>query len=330
MFGSELSKRRRVAPARSSMAVSIVLALLALAVMPAWAVPAEAAQPFPELIPLPNGFQPEGIVSGRGTDFYVGSLAPGAIEGEIYKGDLRTGEGAVLVPPYPDRVAVGLAFDLRTDYLFVAGGPTGMAYVYDAETGADVMEYVLSTSVAKFINDVVITQDAAYFTNSFDDVLYRLPLAPNGALPDASAVEEIDLPDEFAEPGFNANGIEATDNGKLLVLVRSRDGTLHRFDAESHEIIPIELGGETLPNGDGLLLHGKTLYVVQNRLNQISVVELEPDLLSGQVAGTLTDEDFDVPTTVTEFGNRLYAVNARFGTPDPDLAEYDVVKLCRR
>ncbi|MCL7455244.1 MAG: superoxide dismutase, partial [Anaerolineae bacterium] len=188
----------------------------------------------------------------------------------------------------------------------------------------------LSTAGNKFINDVVVTQDAAYFTNSFDDVLYRLPLAPNGALPDASAVEEIDLPDEFAEPGFNANGIEATDNGKLLVLVHSGLGALYRFDTESGEMTQIDLGGEALPNGDGLLLHGMTLYVVQNRSNQIAVVELEPDLLSGEVAGTLSDEDFDVPTTVTEFGNRLYAVNARFGTPDPDLAEYDVVKLCRR
>jgi hypothetical protein len=29
-------------------------------------------------------------------------------------------------------------------------------------------------------------------------------------------------------------------------------------------------GGETVPNGDGLLLLGRTLYVVQNRLNQVA------------------------------------------------------------
>ena len=38
---------------------------------------------FPKIILLPNGWQPEGIASGSGTSFYVGSLADGA----IYVGD---------------------------------------------------------------------------------------------------------------------------------------------------------------------------------------------------------------------------------------------------
>ena len=57
---------------------------------------------FPEVINLPNGFQPEGISTGRGTSFYVGSLFDGA----IYRGDLRTGKGAVLVPGVDGRVAI--------------------------------------------------------------------------------------------------------------------------------------------------------------------------------------------------------------------------------
>lgn len=46
-----------------------------------------APAPFPDTIALPAGFQPEGIASGRGSTFYAGSLANGA----IIKGDLRTG-----------------------------------------------------------------------------------------------------------------------------------------------------------------------------------------------------------------------------------------------
>ena len=45
-------------------------------------------------IPLPDEFRPEGIASGKGDSFYVGSIPLGA----VYRGSYRTGEGAVLVP----------------------------------------------------------------------------------------------------------------------------------------------------------------------------------------------------------------------------------------
>jgi hypothetical protein len=74
-----------------------------------------------------------------------------------------------------------------------------------------------------------------------------------------------------------------------------------------------------------LVLRGKTLYVVQNRFNQIAVVELSNDLQTGTVTDFLTDTDFDIPTTATFKGNRLYAVNARFGNLNPATATYNVV-----
>ena len=87
-----------------------------------------------------------------------------------------------------------------------------------------------------------------------------------------------------------------------------------------------------MTNGDGLLLEHGVLSVVQNRLNQIAQIELSKDLLSGRVIGTLTDPDFDVPTTITRVKHALYAVNARFGTP-PDAGD-DVLgrtgRLARR
>ena len=321
MYRSKSLNRRRAATARTPVTISIVLMLLALAVVPVWAAP---ARPFPEVIPLPNGWQPEGIVSGRGTDFYVGSLA----DGSIYKGDYRTGAGEILVDAPPDgRIAVGLAFDPRTDYLFVAGQTLGEAYVYDTITGESVAKYNLTLRGAGFVNDVIVTKDAAYFTDSFQAQLYRLPLAPDGSLPPPGIVETIALPAEFGSAGFNANGIEATPDGKVLILVHSGLGALYRFDTEFEETIEIELGGATVNFGDGLLLEGKTLYVVQNQLNEIAVVQLAPDLYSGEVVGTLTNENFDIPTTVAGFGNALYAVNARFGTPATPDTEYDVVRL---
>lgn len=279
---------------------------------------------FPDLIPLPTGFQPEGIVSGRETEFFVGSLATG----DIFRGDYRTGEGEVLSTD--GSPAVGLSYDSRSDRLFVAGGPSGQAFVYDARTGETDATYQF-TDPGTFVNDVVVTREAAYFTDSFKPSFYRVPLGPGGRLPDQSDVTELEFGDDFqfVSGAFNANGIDATPNGQSLIVVNSTMGLLYRVDPTSGEATEIDLGGDTVRAGDGILLDGQTLYVVQNQFNQISVVKLAPDLSSGEVVDTITDSDFDVPTTVAEFGNSLYAVNARFGT-DPTGADYDVVGVSKR
>lgn len=288
---------------------------------------AAAKSTFPETIPLPHGFRPEGISIGRGTTFYVGSIPTGA----VYRGDLRTGEGSVLVAGATGRAAIGVEYE--RGLLYVAGGPTGKAFVYDARTGALVRELQLAqppagTTSPSFVNDVVVTRRAAYFTDSNRAVLYRLPRAANGT-PAASA-HVVPLSGDFQlGPGFNLNGIDATPNGKTLVVVKSSTGELFRVDPATGVTRKIDLGGATVVNGDGLLLHGRTLYVVQNRSNQIAVVRLDHDLGSGTVVRTITDDDFDVPTTIDQLGSKLYAVNARFGIPNPDTASYDVVRVGR-
>jgi hypothetical protein len=72
-----------------------------------------------------------------------------------------------------------------------------------------------------------------------------------------------------------------------------------------------------LPNGDGLLLDGLTLYAVQNRLNTVAVLRMSSDGSSGTVLRRVTDPRFDVPTTVARFFDRLYLPNARFGAVPP-------------
>lgn len=323
MFSSKFRTEMRTGWGRATLVVPALLLVLALAVMPASAAPVKPGETFPKIIPLPDGFRPEGIVSGRGTIFYVGSLADGA----IYRGNLRTGEGEPLLTPPPGRVAVGLAFDPRSNALFVSGASTGQAYVYDATTGAELAIYQLATPDESFINDVIVTPDAAYFTNSFQATLYRLPLAPNGGLPDPGEVESMPLPAEFGTGGFAANGIEATRDGRLLVVVHSGLGVLYRIDTASWEVTPIDLAGGMVPSGDGLLLQGKTLYVVQNFLNQIAVVDLEPGWAHGAVVEILTDPDFRIPTTAAGLGDALYAVNARFDVPPEPDTEYEAVRV---
>lgn len=287
---------------------------------------------FPEIIPLPDGFGPEGIAVGRGSQFFVGSIWTGA----IYKGSLRSGAGQILVPPRPgERFAVGLSHDQRSDFLFVAGGFTGQGYVYDARTGADAGLFQLTTEPVNLVNDVVVTRQAAYFTDSFRPALYRLPLGPGGELPDPGAVEDLPLSGDFVHlPGeTNANGIDATPDGKWLLVINYATGLLYRVDPLTGYAMAVDLGGMSLAFGDGILLDGgRTLYVVQNLFNQIAVVELGTELLTGTIVDTLVSPDFRIPTTAAEFGHRLYAVNARFDVapptgPPPANLEFEVVAV---
>jgi sugar lactone lactonase YvrE len=300
-----------------------LLALLAVLVLaPTASAPASAS--WPETIPLPTGFQPEGIDIGNGHSFYVGSIPTGA----VYRGDLQTGEGRILVPAQAGRAAIGV--DFADKRLFVAGGPTGRAWVYDARTGATLASYQLAAGTPTFVNDVVVTRDAAWFTESQGAVLYRVPIAPDGTLGSQADVETVPLTGDFTlAPGFNVNGIDATPQGDTLVIVQSNLGRLYTVDPTSGEADLIELAGGDVMLGDGILLDGKTLYVVQNRLNRVAVVRLRQDLSSGTITGHLTDPDLDVPTTIAEFGRALYAVNARFGVTDPATQPFSVVRLER-
>jgi len=306
--------------------ITLLSALIILLTILAPAALAAPGQAFPKILPLPDGFAPEGVAVGSGNTFYVGSLAGGA----VYRGDLQTGEGAVFVQPQAGRAIAGIYVDQRSNLLFASGTQSGRAFVFDAGSGAELASYQLTPASAKFVNDVIVTRDAAYFTNSFAAEIYRVPLGPGGRLPDQSAVQTIPLTGAWVQnPGasvFNANGIEATSDGRWLLIINSTRGELYRVDPQTGSATLVDLGGASLTAGDGLRLQGRTLYVVRNRLNQIAVVNLAPDFASGSVERTITDPDFEGPTTVALFGSLLYAVNARFGLPP---GSYEVVQAPR-
>ena len=290
----------------------LTVAVWSLAVPGAGATGKSAS--FPSHIQLPDGFQPEGIAI-KGKSFFVGSLATGA----IYRGDLRTGTGAVIYPG-DTGPSVGLAVD-HNGRVFAAGGGSGNARVVDGRTGQLIKLIDLTDAAATFVNDVVIAQGSAWFTDSVNPFLYRVPLDLVGD------VQEVPLTGDLAyTTGFNVNGIDATANGKTLVLVQSNAGKLFTSD-HTGLTKEIKLTGDTgqadsVTNGDGILLEGRTLYVVQNRLNAIAVIRLDKGLTSGHVLKRLMDPDFAVPTTIDRFGSHLYAVNARFGTPPTPETEY--------
>ena len=260
-----------------------------------------------QTINLPTGWRPEGITAGRGNTLYIGSLANGA----IWKADSRTGEGSILTPGAPGRVSVGVHFDKRTNRLWVAGGGTGEIRVVDASSGAILQTYVVPGAAgAGFLNDVVVTRNAVYVTDSARSLLAVIPTS-NSSVPPANAVATLPI-----TAGVTGNGITVV-NGKLII-VQSATGILFRVDPATGATTPIDLGGYLVTNGDGLEPGDDgELFVVRNRSNLIAQLELNRNVTSGRLIGELTNPNFDIPSTAALQGGRLWAVNARFGTAIP-------------
>jgi len=281
--------------------------------------------PLPATIALPAGFQPEGIAIGAAPFAYFGSRATG----DLFRVNLVTGSGSVFSHG-PGTPSLGMKLDLRSR-LFVSGGTGGDARVVNAVNGAVLASYRFTTA-ASFVNDVVLTPEAAWFTDSRNPVLYRVPLGHSGRLPAPSAVTTVALSGAYVHqpaPALNANGIARTPDGRGLLIVQTATGLLFRVDPATGVTTTVDLGGALLPNGDGLLLRGRTLFVVQNLKNQVTVLTLNAAGTSGTVAQVITDARFDTPTGAATFADRLYLVNARFTTPADATTPYTAVAVPR-
>ena len=318
--------------------ISGVAALLAAASLGLGA----AAAPYPASVPLPDDFAPEGVAVGRGNTFFTGSLW----DGDIYTGDLRTGAGRILVdrPPVgqganppgtpPGMQAAGMK--VAGDRLWVAGGLSGRVFAYDTRTGATLADVAVAPPGAALLNDLVVTSDAVYITDSFAPRLFVVPLGPSGAVgtPHALAVTG----PAGANLGFpGLNGIDATESGSLLVVGHTILGGMYTVDPGTGASTAIDLPAGAVPPGvsDGILLRGRTLWVVENFANRVVELDLVADLSSGSVARVTESDLFRIPTTMDVQGDRIVVVNARFdlgfppplGAPAPAGTDYDVVQV---
>jgi sugar lactone lactonase YvrE len=276
---------------------------------------ADASKHFPTEFSLPDGWRPEGIAIS-GTTAYLGSLA----DGSIYAADLRTGNGKVFIKG-PGTQAVGMKVDDR-HRLWVAGGGGGDARVYDTRTGALLAKFQLAATDDTFVNDLVFTDRSAWFTDSRKAVLYEVPLNLK-----SHRTLELTGGDLVITPGaVNLNGIVTGLDGSLIA-VQSNTGKLFRIDKRTGETVSIDLHGQTLTNGDGMLREGRQLYVVQNSLNKVVRYTLSRD--GATLAAERTDPRFDVPATVAAFGKRLYLPNARFSTTPTPETTYNVIAVER-
>lgn len=315
----------------------LALLVAALLVALVGGPPAQAGPAFPDVIPMPPEHNyPEGIEAGRGTTVYVGSIHDGA----LYRGDVRTGEGSVISAGVAGRVLAGLAYDRRGGILWGAGSDGGdqVVFGFDGDTGA--LLHTVPVPQAGFLNDLVVTRTALHVTDTVAPVLWTLPLT-NGGAP-AGPPLAVPLGGDFTyvtegDPfPANLNGIAATPDGRTLVAVHTLLGVLYRIDPVTGHATEIDLGGETVVFGDGITLAGRTLYVVRNFPEILTVVSLDPGFASGKVVEEVTSPLFRVPATSTVVGSHVYLINARFddGFPpsfggEPQDLDYEIVRVPR-
>ena len=255
---------------------------------------------------------PEGVALDRAT----GALyTAGAEDGLVVRLDPATGRSTVVAPAgvalqtpvFPG--ALGMELD-GAGRLWMALGRSGGMAVIDSRSGALIKRFAGGRE-GSLINDVTVTGQAAYFTDTFNPVLWRVPVQ-------VGTIGELEPWIDFTGtalewgPGANINGIAATPDGATLIVVQMAKGLLFTIDTASRKVTPIDLKGETVPGADGLVLDGATLYVVRQPAAEIVTLRLAPDMKSASVVSRFTDPALAWPATAAKSGSDLVVVNTQF------------------
>ena len=299
---------RRSRPVLVALAAGALLAPLTLATS-AGAAPARTSPYGLDAAgPAADDIYPEGIATS-GSTYYVTSTT----DGTVYRGDVKAPTATPFLTGGRDGRTSAIGLTITGDRLVVAGGGTGRAFVYGTADGALLASYGNGLTDT-FVNDAAAAPDGAvYLTDSRSPYLYRI--AP-GATTDGQAPLERFLDftgTAFAYGGgFNANGIVVTADGRYAIVVASNTGTLFRVDLRTKDVREVVVPGADLTNGDGLLLRGRSLYVLRNANATLVKVQLDGSLTSGRVVGDRTDPTFAFPTTLAEADGRFLFVNSQF------------------
>jgi sugar lactone lactonase YvrE len=299
---------------RLVIAVTAAIALTVLA--PAAGANDDDSLPARYIVPGDNVF-PEGIAREHGTArFYVSSAG----DGTIYRRRLDRPRMHVFLPGGQDGRTLATGIEVRDGMLYVSGADTGRVFIYSTATGELVKAF--RTAPVGFLNDVaIVPSGAAFFTDSFQPVLYRVTtraLAEPG-----DQVRRLvpwlrfeGTPLQYEE-GFNLNGIVTTKNGRFLLAVQSNTGELFRIDVRTKDVVEVRIANGDLIAGDGMLLRGHRLFVAQNAIDQVTIVRLGENFGSGRIVGAITDPSFSTPTTIEAAREHLLVVNSQFNAQPP-------------
>lgn len=278
------------------------------------------------ILPLPNdAAYPEGVAVDPATGaVYTNS----ANTGVVFRVDpdtgavTRVGDPLGLADSRPEKpmsVALGLKADGQ-GRLWVAGARTGSMHVVDIATGRRLARFTTPEG-PWLINDVALTPDAAYFTDTLRPVLWR---AARDSVADAVLEPWLSFEGTVLEYGEepNLNGIVATPDGRHLIVVLMKTGKLFRIDIATRAVSMIDTGDSALDGGDGLALVGRRLFLVRQSAGEVVALDLAPDLSTAVEARRIKPAELAWPATVAVRGDRLIVANSqlnRRGSGDPVL-----------
>ncbi|MCF2533447.1 SMP-30/gluconolactonase/LRE family protein [Yinghuangia soli] len=261
--------------------------------------------------------------------FYTGSAA----DGTVYRGDLRSGAVEVFLPGGADgrTGALGMKVDAR-GRLIIAGGFTGLVWVYDTRSGT--LLHTFSSGTGSLLNDVAVAANGdVYVTDTLQPKIYRIT-ADRLAAPAAPAAAPLPVFADFTGSpvvdGTNVhfNGIVVTPDQRYLIAAHMDSRALLRIDRRTSEIRRIDLGGADV-NGDGLLIRGRTLYAVSSidgTRDTVNIVHLGGSYAAGMVERRATHALLDRPSTAAFDGDAILAVNFQWDVASPNLP-YTVVRV---
>jgi sugar lactone lactonase YvrE len=260
---------------------------------------------------------PEGIAydPARGV-VYTGS----ALTGALVRIDVKTRQSEPVTPAgalvpagsttFP--AVLGMKLD-AANRLWVAGGRTGRMFLIDAANGRVLKQFEVPSPAGSLVNDVALVGTTGYFTDTRTPTLWRVE-ARGDQIGELEPWLRFDGTPLQYDSSANLNGIAATPDGRSLIVVQMGKGLLFRIDVASKTVAPIDTAGADLTGADGLVLDGRTLYVVRQPAAEIATVALSEDLTKGTVTSRFKDTQLAWPATAAKVGDRLLVVNTQFNT----------------
>ncbi|MER5736481.1 MULTISPECIES: hypothetical protein [unclassified Streptomyces] len=299
---------RRIPVRTACLAAALLLTALAGAPVPA------AARDLPDLYVVSReaGVLPEGIAITPDGTLYVSSDGLGT----LYRGRIDAPDLA----PFPARgledrpSTLGVHTDRRGRVLSVGGATLT---VHDRHGRLLARRTAENGPLgAPHLNDLAVTGDAVYVTDWANPVIHRAEIRGSTVGPLEPWLDVRAAFPRFPPQYWLLNGIVADRTGSTLLVASNGTEAVWRIGTADREISRLDLGDQSF-GADGMVLRGRTLYAVLNygAPQGVYIARLDRELRTGTVTHRLTDEPFDLPTTLAKHGCRLYVVDSQLDEP---------------